>query len=119
MTFLTDAPLAQLDRALDYELLGATRLSPCHSSVFSRLGPPPSGQEVTVCVRKRQQDANPAETESVVKRSPASLPYPALYLIVDLLPVAYREDVYDLALDFENDAEISNPEFPVPSQALP
>ena len=47
VTFLTDAPLAQLDRALDYELLRAPRLSPRLSSVFIRLGPPPNGQEVT------------------------------------------------------------------------
>jgi hypothetical protein len=47
VTFLTDAPLAQLDRALDYELLRPTPVSPCLFSVFSRLGPPSSGQEVT------------------------------------------------------------------------
>ena len=46
-SFLTDAPLAQLDRALDYELLRPTPVSSRLFSVFSRLGPPTSGQEVT------------------------------------------------------------------------
>ena len=47
MTFLTDAPLAQLDRALDFGAYRRAPVSPRHSSVFSRLGPPSSGQEVT------------------------------------------------------------------------
>ena len=46
MSFLSDAHLAQLDRALDYELLQGPRLSLRHSSVFSGLGTPSCGQEV-------------------------------------------------------------------------
>jgi hypothetical protein len=42
-----DAPLAQLDRALGYELLWCVRLSPRLFSIISRLGPPSSGQKVT------------------------------------------------------------------------
>jgi hypothetical protein len=52
VTFLTDAPLAQLDRALDYELFWPTSASPRLCSVFSRLGPPSSEQEVPACDRK-------------------------------------------------------------------
>jgi hypothetical protein len=63
-TFLSSAPFAQLDRALDYELLWAARLSPRLFCVFIRLGPPLSGQEVPVCDRKWQVNANPAQTES-------------------------------------------------------
>src|SRR3990172_7988916 len=37
MTFLSCAPLAQMDRALDYELLVPTLASPRLFSVFSRL----------------------------------------------------------------------------------
>ena len=46
-TFLTDAPLAQLDRALDFGSYRRAPVSPRHSNVFSRLGSSPSGQEVT------------------------------------------------------------------------
>ena len=52
VTFLSDAPLAQLDRALDYELLPGASPFPCLFSVFSRLGPPSRGQEAPVYDRK-------------------------------------------------------------------
>ena len=47
ITFLSDAPLAQLDRALDFGSDRRTPVSPRLFSVISRLGPPSSGQGVT------------------------------------------------------------------------
>jgi hypothetical protein len=46
------------------------------------------------------------------------LSYPTRYVLVDVLPVAYSEDINDFPLDFENDAVISHPELPIPSQIL-
>lgn len=64
-------------------------------------------------------DRKPRANGDCVKAFPGFLSYPTRYLLVDLLPVTYPEDIYDLPLDFESDAAISHPEFPIPSQALP
>lgn len=50
---------------------------------------------------------------------PFLLSYPTRYVLVDVLPVAYSEDINDLLLDLENDAVISHPELPISSQILP
>ena len=77
-TFLTDAPSAQLDRTLDYELFSPTPISPRHSSVFSRLGPLPSGQEVTGEDRKGHRNANPVQTEVLSRCCTKALPRPVV-----------------------------------------
>ncbi len=56
--------------------------------------------------------------ESVTMRSPVL--FDAIrYILVDVSPVAYPQDIYDLTFDFENDAIISHPELPIPLQTLP
>jgi hypothetical protein len=44
---------------------------------------------------------------------------PPSYILVDVLPVAYSEDINDLTFDFEYNSVISHPELPEPSQILP
>jgi hypothetical protein len=60
-----------------------------------------------------------SKRQSVRTRSPVFLFDPTRYVFVDVLTVAYAEDINDLPIDFENDAVISHPEFPIPYKILP